>query len=173
MTQMTCVSAYYSPMLRELTQKEKSGIVQKMWAKEPRKHLFTLLGQAYSEMRDSDPNAGADKDFLKKFLPPAVSLLPIIPAEDYLDAMGWVRGVNQDGDATLEGIETMSSLPDISMRTNCSARGIISHCYATGLFSRPSSTITSPDRNAGGAMAFAADPSSVPRQLVNGLQENI
>ena len=158
-------------MLRDLTQKEKSGIVQKMWTKEPRKHLFTLLGQVYSEMRDSDPNAGADKDFLKKFLQAAVSLLPIIPAEDYLDAMGWVRGVSQDGDATLERIETMSSLLDISMSTNCSARDIISHCYATGLF--PSSTITSPGRNAGGAMAFAAAPSSVPRQLVSGLQENI
>lgn len=146
-------------------------MIQKMWSQEPRKPFFTLLGQAYSEIRDSNPIAGTEKDFLKKFLRAAVSLLPIIPAEDYLDAMGWVRGVNQDGEVSVQRSEIRSSLPDISVSTNCSVRDIIDHCYATGLLPRPAPSAASLGRNAGGAMAFAAAPSSVPRELVNGLHD--
>lgn len=140
-----------------------------MWAEEPRKQLFTLLGQAYSELRDSNAVAGLDKDFLKKFLPATVAVLPIIPADDYLDTMGWVRHFSHDGEATLERTGSVTSIPDASMRTNLSVADIIDYCYKTGVVPRPSNTTVTPSRNAGGAMSFAAAPSmsrTLRRQLV-------
>ena len=61
----------------------------------------------------------------------------------------------------MERSETTSSLLDITMSTNSTVSDITNHYSASDLSSRLSSTITSPVRNAGGAMAFSAAPSSV------------
>ena len=169
-TKLNCTSAYYSPELQNLTQKTKSGMIQKMWAEEPRKPLFTLLGQAYSELRDSDANIGQDKSLLKKFLSATADLLGIIPAEEYLDTMGWVRGVNYDGEEVLERSEAGISVPVVSMTTNYSVQDIVDHCHKIGLVTRPPNAQARAGRNPGGAMAFAAAPrmsDTLRRQLVS------
>lgn len=67
LARLTCALAYYSPILSGLTQKAKSGIVRQMWAEEPRKQLFTLLGQAYSELRDSNAARASTKTSSRTF----------------------------------------------------------------------------------------------------------
>lgn len=168
--QLTCASAYYSPIFVGLTQKEKSGKVVQMWKEEPRKPFFTLAGQAYSQLRDSNAAASLDKDLLKKFMPAAVALLPIVSADEYFDTMGWTRRVNRDGEAMLERSGSIASLPDDALRTNVSAADIVDYCYKTGVVTRPASAAANLGRNTGGAMSFAAAPTLSPtlrRQLVS------
>jgi hypothetical protein len=168
--QLTRASAYYSPIFTGLTQKEKSGKVVQMWREEPRKPFFTLAGQAYSQLRDSNTAAGLDKDLLKKFMPAAVAMLPIIPADDYLDAMGWTRRVDHDGVAILERNGPVASIHDDALRTNLSVADIVDYCYNIGVVTRSATEI--PGRDAGGAMSFAAAPATSPtvrRQLVSGI----
>ncbi len=50
-TQLTRASAYYSPVLENLTQKAKSGMIQKMWAEETSKATLHYLRP--SVFRDS------------------------------------------------------------------------------------------------------------------------
>lgn len=133
-------------------------MVRKLWAEEPRKQLFTLVGQAYSELRDNDITAGLDKEFFKKFIPIIVAALPIIPADKYLDAMGWTRHVDHDGLATLERSGTAGSVPNESMRTNWSVADIVEYCYKIGLVARPVRGLSRPRRAAAGAISFATAP---------------
>lgn len=145
-----------------------------MWAEEPRKQLFTLLGQAYSELRDSNAATGLNKDFLKNFLPATVAVLPIIPADHYLDTMGWVRRTSPDGEATLERSGSVVSAPDASMRTNLSVADIIDYCYKTGIVTRSSDVISGAGhKNAGGAMSFAAAPSMSPNLRCQLVSQNL
>jgi hypothetical protein len=172
--QLTCASAYYSPILTGLTQKEKSGKVGQMWNEEPRKSFFALAGQAYSQLLDSNTDAGLDKDFLKKFMPAVIAKLPIIPADDYLDAMGWTRHVDHDGVVMLERSGPVTSTHDDALRTNVSVADIVDYCYKIGVVTRPSFAITNSGCNAGGAISFAAAPTMSPtlrRQLVSRILE--
>ena len=145
-------------------------MVKQLWAEEPRKQLFTLVGQAYSELRDNDLTAGLDKDFFKKYIPIVVAALPIIPAEKYLDAMGWTRHVDHEGLATLERSGTAGSVPNESMRTNWSVADIVEYCYKIGLVARPVRLSSRSRRTTAGAIAFATAPpmsAALRRELVS------
>jgi len=133
-----------------------------MWATEPRKHFFALLAKAHSEIRDNH----SEQIKFEKFLASTVGLLPIIPADSYLKAMGWELTVDSNGEQELVRSGPLTD-QNFALTTNVSALDIIEHCYKIGLVARPAHSLRSGrgqilSMGSAMAMSFAAAPNSTP-----------
>jgi Mating-type protein MAT alpha 1 HMG-box len=172
LTHLTKIPAYYSALFRGLTQKARSGFIKEMWIEEPRKHFFTLIARAHCEVRDSYPG----KLSFSRFLASTVEILPIVPVNLYMKAMGWELTTDTHGEPKL----FRSNIPvdkSLNLTTNVSVGDIVEHCYKIGLVPRPAQALR-PVRGqvlsmeSAMAMSFAAAPnqnaSSGNRKLVVG-----
>ncbi|KAL2433875.1 hypothetical protein ABEF95_011682 [Exophiala dermatitidis] len=176
---------YYSPLFKGLTQKEKSGLLRVMWGAELQKPMWTLLGLAYSDLRDyHDEHLPVDA-----FLAATVPLLPIVPAEEYFAKMGWENATNSAGELTLTRsawFDTATFYAQYPPRTDLSFADIVNHCYDQGIMKRdtrratprlrpghqaqapaannnvaaPSTNTNPPPPSCGGSLTFAVTPQS-------------
>lgn len=149
--------AYYSPQFAGLTQKVKSGLMRSMWREDGRKHIWTLIGNAFTDIRDNH----TDSIRLDKLLAIIIPVVPIIPASSYLHKMGWELTTDAAGETQLTRSPTFNRaalLAEYPEQTNKSVEELVNHCYASGLV-RPGSRIRQP--NAQGnmvTMPFATAP---------------
>ena len=133
--ELTLNAAYYSPKLSGLTQKVKSGLMQRMWSGETRKNLWTLLAKAYTDLRDNHQEPVP----LDKFLAIAVTQVPVIPACAYLVRMGWELSTDEAGEKTLmraANFDAAALNAEYPAQTNNSVLDLINHCYKVGLLQR-------------------------------------
>jgi Mating-type protein MAT alpha 1 HMG-box len=151
------VPAYYSPQLAGLTQKVKSGLIRSMWRDDGRKHIWTLIGNAFTDIRDNHTDVVRLDSFLAVIIPE----VPIIPASIYLHKMGWQLTTDAAGEAQLKRSFTFDRaalLAEYPEQTNKSVEELVNHCYSGGLV-RPACRIRR--SNAQGNMVtlpFAAAP---------------
>ncbi|EXJ81902.1 hypothetical protein A1O1_07969 [Capronia coronata CBS 617.96] len=139
--------SYYSTLFAGLTQKDKSGLIRVMWGADLKKPMWTLLGYAYSDLRDHHDESLA----IDKFLAATVPLLPIVPADQYLSKMGWELTKNNAGELTLARNNTFGAdnlYAEYPARTSMSMADIINHCYEGGLLNRNIRRATPPPRPA-------------------------
>lgn len=147
--------AYYSPQLAGMTQKIKSGLMQRMWNAEPNKHIWHLVAKAYTDVRDNH----TDHTALDKFLAVVTPALPVVPSHSYLADMGW-EVTTLAGEHTIarsSGFDAEAHAAKYPAQTILSANDLVKLCYQAGLI-RSSSRIT---RRAQGnlvSMPFAATP---------------
>ncbi|KIV83119.1 hypothetical protein PV11_05172 [Exophiala sideris] len=126
---------YYSPLFKGLPQKQKSGLMREMWCAEAKKTMWTLLGGAYSDLRDHHQETFP----VDKFLSIAVPLLPIVPADKYLSKMGWTLSSDAAGEPVLFRNPAFNAdilAAEYAPRTNLSLEDIVEHCYNQGLMPR-------------------------------------
>ncbi|OAG34384.1 hypothetical protein AYO21_11470 [Fonsecaea monophora] len=127
--------AYYSPVFKGATQKVKSGFIRTMWGEDKKRSMWTLLGKAYSDLRDHHMEAIT----VDRFLAVAVPLLPIVPIDLYLTKMGWILTVDASGESVL--MRSAKFNPELLAaeyphHTNLSEQDIVEHCYRRGLVDR-------------------------------------
>lgn len=108
-----------------------------MWAAEPRKRLFSVLAEAYTDIRDNHLETVP----LDKFLAVTAQELPVVPADEYLLKMGWVLTIlstdqgNITRSATFSADDVDSAYP---AHTNKSSIDLVNHCYDSGMLLRSS-----------------------------------
>ena len=108
-----------------------------MWAAEPRKTLFALLAQAYTDIRDNH----LENVQLDKFLASTVHRLPVIPADKYLSKMGWDLALDTAGQATITRSTKFNAdavLSEYPAHTDKSSGDLVNHCYEVGLLKQSS-----------------------------------
>ena len=114
-----------------------------MWHLDGRKHIWTLIASAFTDIRDNH----TDPPSLEKFLAIIITVIPIIPASHYLHKMGWELTKDAEGEVQVKRSPTFdrdavfAEFPD---QTNKSVEELVNHCYTYGLV-RPSSRIRQPN----------------------------
>ncbi|KIV97489.1 hypothetical protein PV10_01239 [Exophiala mesophila] len=128
-----CFRSYYGSVFKG-KQMDKSGLLREMWAKEPRRNLFGLLGKAFSDLRDGHSESVS----LEKFLETTIPLLPVVPADQYLVKMGWTVTTNEGKDAIrrVDGFDAAATNLEFPPQTNVSVHELVEHCYKQGLVDR-------------------------------------
>lgn len=96
---------------------------------------------------------------LENFLKNVTDLLGVIPADQYLDTMGWTLVTDTEGEVHFvkTGASKNHSLPPTS---NLSVRDVVEHCYQIGLLPRPIRRTCGTQLGEGMAISFAAAPNS-------------
>ncbi|KAL6241329.1 hypothetical protein RBB50_011802 [Rhinocladiella similis] len=129
--------SYYSPLFKTIPQKVKSGLLRMTWAADTKRPMWALLGSAYSDLRDHHDESLA----LDKFLSLTVPLLPIVPADEYLNKTGWE--LSADANNAEEPVLVRSPAFNAALlaaeypqHTSRSVADIVSHCYTQGLLPR-------------------------------------
>ena len=125
--------SYYSTLMKDLPQKNRSPMLSMLWKGDPDKALWQLLSESFSHVRD---NHSEDAVTMDKFLATAAQVIPIIPPDQYFQRCGWIRNGH-----TLSRVEGATIEP--SKGTNVSAAGLVRYCFRTGLITK------SPINNAG------------------------
>lgn len=154
--------AYYSVILIGLPQKARSPILAQMWRTENRQSLFSLLGAAYSKIRDENLAPGVT---LESFLHVAAEKVPIIPAAQYFQKSGWTI-IGQELRAV--AIDEVSVEAEYPLKSNFSPDDVVSYCIHKGLISRMPSPKTRKvvgQLNGASNIAFAALPQGGPVQV--------
>jgi Mating-type protein MAT alpha 1 HMG-box len=103
-----------------------------MWSDDGMKHIWTLVGNAYTDIRDNH----TDSVLLHKFLVTITPQLPIIPANNYLRKMGWQLTTVPNGEVQLvrcASFDRSCLLSEYPQQTNKSVEELVQHCYRSGL----------------------------------------
>ncbi|ETN43367.1 uncharacterized protein HMPREF1541_02526 [Cyphellophora europaea CBS 101466] len=148
----------YSPQLPGLTQKVKSGLLREMWAAEPRKPLFSVLAQAYTDIRDNHLELVP----LDKFLAATAHQLPVVPAAEYLLKMGWELTIVATDQATIIRSTTFNAgavNSEYPAYTDKSSVDLVNHCYDSGVLQRSSRLV---QRTRAGANVMAMPIAAAP-----------
>lgn len=138
----------------------KSGLLREMWAAEPRKRLFSVLAEAYTDLRDNHLEVVQ----LDKFLAVTASQLPVIPASQYLHKMGWVLTVLATDQANIFRSATFNASAvdsEYPTHTDKSSIDLVNHCYDSGLIQR-SSRLAPRLRARANVMAMPIAPATTP-----------
>ena len=99
-----------------------------MWRDDGRKHIWTLIGNAFTDIRDNH----TDSVRLDKFLAIIIPAVPIIPADGYLHKMGWELTADAAGAVQLMRSPTYNRaalLAAYPEQTNKSVEELVNHCY--------------------------------------------
>jgi len=148
-------SGYYSPVFTSQQQKEISTILTQLWQQDPFHAKWSILAQAYSEIRNDVGKALAPLD---NFLGLTCPYIGIIGPDEYLSKLGW-EVVSDEGHKTIE----RKFLPDFEsfnedLRTsNLSARDIVEYCQTAGYVVRIPG---SPDLTSSSKLTMASLPAS-------------
>ena len=139
-----------------MTQKTKSGLIRSLWDQDQWKHFWAIAAKAYSELRD---NHASGQITLENFLKNATGLLGVIPADQYLDTMGWSLVTDTEGEVHFvkTGAPQTHSAP---LTSNLSVCDVVEHCYQIGLLPRPIRRVRGNQLGESVAMSFAAAPNS-------------
>ena len=100
-----------------------------MWQADPFKAKWTILAKAYSTIRDVQGKANAP---LNQFLALNAPVVRIIEPPKYLNALGWVLFVENDGHTVIRREQPRIDIA--SMATGISVNGIIANSYLHGYF---------------------------------------
>jgi hypothetical protein len=133
----------------------KSGLIRSLWEQDHWKHFWAIAGKAYSELRDNHMGEITLESFLKN----VIGFLGVIPADQYLETMGWTLATDTEGRTHL--VKTSSGDgQNMPLRSNPSVQDIVNHCYDIGLLSRPQRPARRSKIDTVMTMSFAAAPNA-------------
>jgi Mating-type protein MAT alpha 1 HMG-box len=137
-----------------LPQKTKSGLIRSLWEQDHWKHFWAIAAKAYSELRDNHMGEITLESFLKN----VTGFLGVIPAAQYLEAMGWILATDTEGQVHLTKSTSTAEGENVPLISNLSVRDVVNHCYQIGLLARPQRSARSNNNIATMTMSFAAAP---------------
>jgi hypothetical protein len=133
----------------------KSGLIRSLWEQDHWKHFWAIAAKAYSELRDNHTGGITLESFLKN----ATGFLGVIPADQYLETMGWTLATDTEGQTHL--VKTSSGDgQNVPLTSNLSVHDIVNHCYDIGLLSRPQCPARRSKNDNVITMSFAAAPNA-------------
>jgi hypothetical protein len=137
-----------------LTQKTKSGLIRSLWEQDHWKHFWAIAAKAYSELRDNHMGQITLESFLKN----VTGLLGVIPADQYLETMGWTLATDTKEQVHLVKTNSTAEKHNVPLTSNLSVRDIVNHCYQIGLLTRPERPARQNNTVSTMTMSFAAAP---------------
>jgi hypothetical protein len=97
---------------------------------------------------------------LESFLKNVTGLLGVIPADQYLEIMGWTLVTDTEGQVHLVKARSVTEKPSLPLTSNLSVRDIINHVYQIGLLARPERSARYNNTVSTMTMSFAAAPNA-------------
>jgi hypothetical protein len=142
---LTKYPGYYQSRISQETQGDRSRLLAELWRTEGRKSIWRLLGNAWSDVRDNHTGSTDKYEFFDTVIP----ILPIIPADSYLQERGMELVKDDKGKLQFKTPPTAYS-PSLRKKypeeTSHSAEDLVNHCYAAGLL-QPSSRFRKAGKN--------------------------
>lgn len=120
-------SAFYSTIFPETQQKLRSGYLTTLWRADQSKDKWALIARVYSLIRDEVGKSNAP---LAPFLAVACPAMNIIPAETYLDTLGW--SLVGDKNSELKLLRSPSSTAPRDEQPCVTASKLLSTCITRG-----------------------------------------